>query len=193
MEQPDSLLAILRSKSASTPTWMAAQAKFAITYERPFWRDNGLSGQAFSHVGPMGEIHDASFDNDSGGSVYALFGFIGIPFTHRQHISEDEMKQACLNQLITLFGEQARAYVELYYKDWGNDVFTANALDQQQASAHPHTNLNEQQAQLQQAHLYLATSEFAASEAGYMEGAIVAAHKAVNDLRVNLDTLTNHA
>ena len=56
-------------------TWMSGQAKFVATYSNPFWRQKGLSGQAFSHVGPMIEIQDASSNKDSG---FALFGFIGL-------------------------------------------------------------------------------------------------------------------
>jgi len=44
----------------ATPTWMAGQAKFVAHYDTPFWRDKGLSGDAVSEIGPMGEIHDAS-------------------------------------------------------------------------------------------------------------------------------------
>ena len=39
---------------------MAAQGKFIATYPRAFWREKGLSGQAFSQVGPMIEMHNAS-------------------------------------------------------------------------------------------------------------------------------------
>ena len=37
-----------KSKLADTPTWMAGQAKVLAVYDRPFWRDNGLSGQGMS-------------------------------------------------------------------------------------------------------------------------------------------------
>jgi len=43
-----------------TPTWMAPHAKFFALYDRPFWRDAGLSGTAQSMVGPLAEIHDAT-------------------------------------------------------------------------------------------------------------------------------------
>ncbi|MCK5100737.1 MAG: FAD-dependent oxidoreductase, partial [Desulfobacteraceae bacterium] len=41
-------------------TWMAGQAKFYALYEEPCWRQQGLSGQAFSQLGPVGEFHDGS-------------------------------------------------------------------------------------------------------------------------------------
>lgn len=175
-------LSALASKFEQTPTWMAAQAKFAVTYDQPFWRDRGLSGQAFSQVGPLGEIHDASFEDSEGNSVFALFGFVGIPFAHRQHASCEQMKTACLAQLSAIFGSQANKYTQTYYKDWGTDNFTATNLDQKQASAHPHIDLAFEQAELQQLKLHLATSEFSEHNAGYMEGAILAAARSVKNI-----------
>jgi len=175
-------LCALGDKFKQTPTWMAAQAKFAVTYDSPFWRERGLSGQAFSQVGPLGEIHDASFEDSKGNSVFALFGFVGIPFAHRQQASSEKMKNACLDQLSAIFGSKAVRYTQIYYKDWGADNFTATNLDQNQASAHPHIDLASDQAQLQQLKLYLATSEFSENEAGYMEGAVLAAKRAVKNI-----------
>jgi monoamine oxidase len=178
----DTFLKALSNKFEQTPTWMAAQAKFAVTYKTPFWREHGLSGQAFSHVGPLGEIHDASFEDHDGNSVFALFGFVGIPFVQRQQASLEQMKNACLSQLSSVFGPKASEHQQTYYKDWGADPFIANSLDQKQASVHPHINLISEQAQLKQLKLYLAASEFSESEAGYMEGAIVAARRAVEKI-----------
>lgn len=58
-----------------TATWMAPHAKYIAIYDTPFWREQGLSGEARSACGPMGEIHDASAP---GGSA-ALFGFLDVP------------------------------------------------------------------------------------------------------------------
>ena len=180
LNEPSLFFEELTQKFSGTPTWMAAQAKFAITFKQAFWREKGLSGQAFSHTGPMVEIHDASFEDGSQQQVFALFGFIGIPFPQRQQISTEEMKRACISQLVILFGEQAYDYVDVYYKDWGSDAFTATISDQQQASVHPHIDLKNEQTQMVKMNLHLAASEFAQSEAGYMEGAIVAAQAAVD-------------
>ncbi len=65
-------------------TWMAGQAKFCALYEEPFWRESGLSGQAFSECGPLCEIHDGSSD---GHGPYGLSGFVGIPAA--QHATID--------------------------------------------------------------------------------------------------------
>ncbi|MFT4732841.1 MAG: monoamine oxidase [Gammaproteobacteria bacterium] len=178
----DTILEALSKKFEQTPTWMAAQAKFAVTYKAPFWREHGLSGQAFSHVGPLGEIHDASFEDNDGNSVFALFGFVGIPFVHRQQASIEQIKNACLSQLSSIFGPKASEHQQTYYKDWGSDPLIANSLDQKQRPMHPHIDLVSEQAQLKQLKLYFATSEFSESEAGYMEGAILTARQTVEKI-----------
>ncbi|WP_331458127.1 flavin monoamine oxidase family protein [Pseudorhodobacter antarcticus] len=60
---PDTAMAAMRS----VKTWMAGQAKAVAVYDTPFWREDGLSGDASSRRGPMVEIHDAS--PASGGDV----------------------------------------------------------------------------------------------------------------------------
>ncbi|EDT04545.1 hypothetical protein BamIOP4010DRAFT_1927 [Burkholderia ambifaria IOP40-10] len=62
---------------------MAPHAKYIAIYDTPFWRDQGLSGEARSARGPFGEIHDASMP----GGCAALFGFFGVPAQVRQNVS----------------------------------------------------------------------------------------------------------
>lgn len=49
----------------ATATWMAPHAKYFAIYDAPFWREQGLSGQARSACGPLVEIHDASIPGGS--------------------------------------------------------------------------------------------------------------------------------
>ena len=95
-------------------TWMSAQAKFVAVYDKPLWRDAGLSGQGFSRVGPMVEINDACgadvscrAEEDAEESPAALFGFIGVPAINRQSLDEQSMIDACVAQLGKLFGKAA--------------------------------------------------------------------------------------
>jgi len=83
-------------------TWMAGQAKALALYDRPFWREAGLSGNAMSRRGPLVELHDASPMN---GGPYALFGFIGVGPETRQ--DEQALRAAIQAQLGRLFGAQA--------------------------------------------------------------------------------------
>jgi len=115
-----------------TATWMAPHAKYLAVFERPFWRDAGLSGSARSGVGPMAEIHDASDENGDA----ALFGFIGVPADAREQLSTQDLKLYCRNQLVRLFGEAASVPKAEFLKDWATDPLTATRADQI-GSSHP--------------------------------------------------------
>ncbi len=151
-EVPDERLKILRS----TPTWMADIAKIVLIYERPFWRDSGLSGRAFSRTGPMQEIHDISPPGEGHG---ALFGFIP-----RAELTDSEMETAVMQQLVRLFGDQATEPVGVKVHGWWQDV-----------SAEPdpkyfgHATLREP---LMGGRLHLCSTESAAINAGHIDGAI---------------------
>lgn len=165
----------LQNALNAVPTWVAAQAKFVATYTAPFWREQGLSGQAFSQCGPMQEMHDAC---DNHGKSHALFGFIGIPVSQRQQYSAEQIKQACISQLVSLYGEQAANIEHCYLKDWAQDKWVTAPLDLSQPPVHPYVNLTQHQQELDDKNVYLVASEFARQEAGYLEGAIYA----VNDM-----------
>nr|WP_272503583.1 FAD-dependent oxidoreductase [Salinibacter ruber] len=53
---PDALASALRG----TTTWMSPSAKAAVTYARPFWREQGLAGRVRSAAGPVHDWHDAT-------------------------------------------------------------------------------------------------------------------------------------
>jgi monoamine oxidase len=164
---PEGLVKILMTQ----PTWMSAQAKFVAVYEKPFWRDKGLAGQAFSRIGPMVEIHDASGAENSG---YALFGFIGIPYQFRQKFSLQQMQSACIDQLGSIFGSAALAPTASYVEDWGCNKWVATEQDRAEAPKHPDINLSGYSKELKALDLHFVASEFAQQEAGYLEGALAA-------------------
>lgn len=177
LKMPDAVLQPLKNQLAKLPTWMAAQAKFVATYREPFWRERGLSGQAFSRQGPMVEIHDASGDEDNG---FALFGFIGVPANDRKDISNEVLKQACLTQLAKIFGEHAMDIELSYLVDWANNEFIASDADLNEQPGHPHIDLRPYRQTLIDHRLYFAGSEVATLDPGYLRGALVAASHAVD-------------
>ena len=169
----------LKRQLTGVPTWMAAQAKFVASYRQPFWREQGLSGQVFSRQGPMVEIHDSSADENDG---FALFGFIGIPASHRQKISHHELKQLCLVQLSKIFGDQALDVEQTYLTDWASNEFIASEADRNEQPGHPSIDLNPWRQVLIERGLYFAGSEVATRDAGYLQGALIAASAAVATL-----------
>ena len=153
---------------SAIPTWMAGQAKFVAVYERPFWRDQGLSGDAMSQSGPLVEIHDASPADVRHG---ALFGFVGTPVSVRQN-REQALKEAALVQLGRLFGPQALDPVCTVLQDWAFETETATLLDHSPSPHHPEYGLPGPLQNLREGRLLLGSSEAAVEFGGYLEGAL---------------------
>jgi len=160
-----------------TPTWMAPHAKFFALYERPFWRETGLSGTAQSMVGPMPEIHDAT----TASGQAALFGFLGIDAAQRAAYGEGSLTDASLDQLVRLFGNAARVPVATLIKDWAADPLTATASDMT-ATGHVVPSSMPWVLGAWQDRLMLAGSETSPVEPGYLAGAVMAARRAVADV-----------
>jgi monoamine oxidase len=160
-------------------TWMAGQAKFVATYATPFWRKQGLSGQIFSQTGPMVETHDASTDTNQ---HHGLFGFMGWPAARRSQMTEKQLKDACLAQLVSCYGPDAYDFTECYYKDWATDQFICTTNDSLEASRHPEFTLSNHRQELAALHLHFIGSEFASIDPGYLEGALDAVEQSTSDL-----------
>ncbi|MFK7940359.1 MAG: flavin monoamine oxidase family protein [Roseovarius sp.] len=163
---PDTTLHAMRHVA----TWMAGQAKAIAIYDTPFWREDGLSGDATSRHGPMVEIHDASPCQDG---PYALFGFVGIPPQHRT--DEHALRHHLQAQLVRLFGDKAATPRQLLIKDWARDPFTSTEADKAPLYAHPSYGLPQAMTGLWNDKLLFAGSEVAAEFGGYIEGALEAA------------------
>lgn len=160
---------------AGTPTWMAGHAKAFVLYDRPFWRKAGLSGDAFSQIGPLTEIHDASPLDD--GSP-ALFGFFGVPARLRRNAKE-QMQPAVIQQLVRLFGEEATTPLDFIYQDWALESFTATLQDETPPRMHPFYKLPTGAQGLWDGRLFFAGTEAAPEYGGFVEGALESAENAV--------------
>lgn len=147
----------------NTPTWMGYIIKVVVSFKEPFWRDHGLSGFAFSHTGPLGEIHDATTDDEA-----ALFGFASA-----KNVSKVSEKNI-IDQLCALFGEKAKAYTKIYMLNWNDEIYTATQEDKQALSAHP--NYGYELCSMGD-RLYFTSTESSYDNGGYIEGALAKAQK----------------
>ncbi|MEP3629829.1 MAG: NAD(P)/FAD-dependent oxidoreductase [Hyphomicrobiales bacterium] len=163
----------------SISTWMAGHAKILALYEKPFWREAGLSGDASSRHGPMVEIHDASPNTPQ--SSAGLFGFLGVPAQHRGN-NKQAILAAVQAQLIRLFGEKAANPIELIYEDWAFDPHTANTLDHAPLMHHPDYGLPAALKTLPDRNIHLCVTEVAPEMGGYLEGALAAAEATADAL-----------
>lgn len=172
----------LASQWRNTATWMAPHAKYFAVYDKPFWRKQGLSGEARSALGPLVEIHDASIIDGNG----ALFGFLGVPSAVRQSICEAVLKAHCRAQLVRLFGAAADSPKAEYFKDWSQDPFTATTADANGDGQHASAPACKAASGVWAACLTAIGSEWSQQFPGYTAGAIGAASVAVQSLPASL-------
>lgn len=167
-----------RQSLSAKRTWMASQAKIVVVYNRPFWRENHLSGTANSFKGPLQEIHDASPQNGSSG---ALFGFFGLTPAERKAFGKRKVFESVTAQLVRLFGNEAENYTDILYKDWAEDKFTAGKQDQFPMTEFPPYQPIDNDA-IWGYRLLFASTETSAVAGGHLEGALNAAENILNEI-----------
>ena len=96
--------------------------KCQAVYDRPFWRDAGLTGQAVGNRDPV----RITFDNTPpGGSPGILLGFIeGHEARVWSERPADERRAAVLESLAAYFGPEARNPRDYVERDWSNEVWS---------------------------------------------------------------------
>jgi monoamine oxidase len=95
--------------------------KFDAIYDRPFWRDKGLTGQAVSENGPVKVTFDTSPQDGSPG---IMMGFIG---GHEARVweqrSADERRAAVLQNFASYFGDEALHPRDVVEFNWSTEVW----------------------------------------------------------------------
>lgn len=168
---------------ADCPTWMAPHAKYVAVYDRPFWREQGLSGNGRSYAGPMVEIHDASPREGAG----AVFGFIGLPALTRQKMPTDVLLNQCRAQLGRLFGADALTPKQDWLKDWSQDGFIATSSDVSGTGEHATAPTATAKTGAWAGRITGIASEWSPEFPGYVAGAIDAVARALR--HVNLERI----
>jgi len=165
----------LRDAMRNAATWMAAQAKAVVAYDRHPWRGNGFSGAAFvtHEQAVLGEIFDAC---DGSGEKAALGGFLALTPALRSAFA-DGLPMLINNQMTQVFGS-ALEQGELHYRDWATERFTCSALDIEAPAAETAGIANPLLRQPQwEGRLFLGGTETATRGAGHVEGALYAAQR----------------
>jgi Flavin containing amine oxidoreductase len=95
-------------------------------YPEPFWREDGLNGQAASDVGPV----KVAFDNSPpSGRPGVLMGFLeGKQARTWARRSEAERREAVTGYFIRYFGEAAGRPEQYLERDWMAEEFTRGLL-----------------------------------------------------------------
>jgi monoamine oxidase len=101
---------------------MGSIAKFVGVYDTPFWRADGLTGQAVADSGAI----DATFDNSPpDGSRGILMGFMNQANIRRlDGASADEIRSAGLASFTKLFGDKAASPRITAFQRWDNEMWS---------------------------------------------------------------------
>jgi monoamine oxidase len=100
--------------------------KVAAVYDRPFWRDAGLTGTAIDTGFPVSATFDDSppFASSSRGPG-VIFGFVGGDNARAYAAMSDSARQAAvLNQYANFFGPQAQNATAFFETPWSGEQWT---------------------------------------------------------------------
>jgi monoamine oxidase len=100
---------------------MGTVIKCMAVYEEPFWREDGLSGQAISLPGPAQVVFDNTPPNGSAGLIAFLEGKDARELAS---VSETERREVVLRGFQRLFGRQAAHPVQYVDKDWSAEPYS---------------------------------------------------------------------
>ncbi|MCC2624302.1 MAG: flavin-containing amine oxidase [Burkholderiales bacterium] len=151
---------------------MGCVTKVVVLYDRPFWREAGLTGTCFSTQSPI----SACFDG-SGDGYFAIISFI----PHIEDNPKEYTDEEILLQLSQFFdNKQALTPVKIYRKDWRGEkyargcYFSAPRIGDAglyKYLTRPNKNI------------YFIGTETANEWYGYIDGAIESAKRAFNQIK----------
>lgn len=99
--------------------------KVHAVYDRPFWREHGLSGTAFS---PYELVHEAYDNTNHGDDRGTLVGFVSDRNADDVfRLTPEERKERILASLSHYYGAEAENPVVYYESDWGSEEWTRGA------------------------------------------------------------------
>lgn len=153
-----------------------AVCKVFASYERPFWREAGLNGQAASDVGPVKVTFDVS---PPGGEVGVLLGFIeGGEARRWVRLGEQERRRTYLECMVRYFGAQAATPISYVEKDWSAEEFSRGCY-----GAHFAPGVWTAYGEALRpsiGRIHWAGAEYAHEWNGYMEGAVRSGERVAN-------------
>lgn len=167
-------------------TWrLGALSKAFVAYDRPFWRDGGLSGEGVSDDGTVFLTFDVSPGPDGPGILMVFCDPRGFDAYDR-----DERTTRVLAHLAHLYGAEALKLIDYEDFAWGNDTFAPGGPNPAVAPKAWTTFgplLREPVGRV-----HWAGTETADETSGTMNGAILSGHRAATDVAALLAGTPEH-
>lgn len=157
---------------------MGTTVKSIAVYEKPFWREKGLTGQLFSGRG----VVCAAYDNSVPGST--LGALVGLTVGHLaeqiRRMSPDDQQRAITEEYVRFFGPDAANPVEFVFHSFSDEAFSRGCYT---AFMPPGvwTSLG-QALRRPEGRIHWAGTETSTEWYGYIEGAIQSAERAVAEV-----------
>lgn len=160
---------------------MGRTIKCLAVYERPFWREQGRSGEAVTTNGPVSVTFDAT---SADGAVPALVAFVvGRPADALHGVAPDARRQAVVEHLGAIFGEDAHAVVDYVDRDWSDEPWTGGCPV---ALPAPGVAVGGVDPREPVGPIHWAGTETATAWRGYLEGAVQAGQRAAREVVAEL-------
>jgi monoamine oxidase len=157
-------------------------SKVYAIYERPFWRDLGLSGQAVSDTGPVFATFDAGAPQGPAG---VLLGFIGGNYARQwDSLPASERRVRALSSLADIFGPAALDAVDYVDQRWSGEEWLGGG-----PTAAPGPGVVTDYAPFLTrpiGPIHWAGTETADRWSGFMDGAVGAGERAAQEVRLAL-------
>jgi monoamine oxidase len=96
--------------------------KAGVVYDRPWWRDKGLTGSSVSTEGLVSATFD---DSPEDGSLGVLFGFIGGDKARQFNgMAPADRQSSIISEFATLFGPEANSPQQYFESNWTAETWS---------------------------------------------------------------------
>lgn len=156
---------------------MGAAVKCFARYERSFWRERGLSGEAASGDGPVSVTFDQSSEDGKAACLLAFVG--GRPARAWHALDPAERKRVIIDKLARYFGDEARKPIAYHETDWTTERWSGGGP----IALFPPGTLSTHGSALRApvGRLHWAGTETAERCMGFMEGAVESGQRAARE------------
>lgn len=184
-------LAVKVEMDPALPQWRAEVAekvppgnviKAFLVFDRPWWRDAGLTGQMGSDEGSVRVTFDTSAEAAERGTLMGFFEGADADTLSRRSVSLRE--RAFAESVSRAFGDVASKPVEYIERDWSAETFTGGCH-----GAHFAPGIwtaTGPQLAAPEGVLYFAGAEYSSKFNGYMEGAVRSGREAASQVARDL-------